>query len=128
LFAAVAGADPPIRPAATRGPRDLAVTIGVDRQYRGRSIPGGFGDGSGARRLRVLGWRSAVTLPPLEPFARGLRTTGVEAAIAHKELRRRPAITGRPVGIIGLGRSVAATDYAALQLRGWNSPRHGPDP
>jgi amidase len=62
-----------------------------------------------------------VSLPPLEPFARGWAvTTGVEAAIAHGEwFDRAPDDYGPAMRmLIGLGRSVPAADYAALNLAG----------
>jgi amidase len=60
-----------------------------------------------------------VSLPPLEPLAQGWAVTvGVEAAIAHRDLfDRAPDDYGPAMRmLIGLGRSVAAADYAGLHL------------
>jgi amidase len=60
-----------------------------------------------------------VSLPPLEPLAQGWAVTvGVEAAIGHRDLfDRAPDDYGPAMRmLIGLGRSVAATDYAGLHL------------
>jgi amidase len=60
-----------------------------------------------------------VSLPPLEPLAQGWAVTvGVEAAIVHRELfDRAPGDYGPAMRmLIGLGRSVAAADYAGLHL------------
>jgi amidase len=60
-----------------------------------------------------------VTLPPLEPFARGWAVTvGAEAAIVHAEWFDRAEGDYGPAMrmLIGLGRSAPASAYAALHL------------
>jgi amidase len=123
LFAISAGADPadPTSRDAPVPALGAAATIGVDRAILASidpqvaSVMEAALDCFSALGLAVRD----VTLPPLEPFSQGWAvTTGVEAAIAHREyFEASPGDYGPAMaGIIRLGRSVPATDYAALQM------------
>jgi amidase len=119
LFGAIAGADP-ADPTCRGGPDlDAAKSVGIDRAVLA-SVHPEVGAAVAAARdtFAALGFEvREVTLPPLEPFARGWAvTTGVEAAIAHEDMfDAAPGDYGPAMRmLIELGRSAPATDYAAL--------------
>jgi amidase len=124
LFDVIAGADPADPTSLDPPPSSRtaeAKTIGVDRPILASIDPQIAAvleqalDSFVALGLKVR----EISLPPLEPFARGwAATTSVEAALAHKEMfDAAPEEYGPAMAtIIGLGRSLPATDYAALHL------------
>jgi amidase len=124
LFNVIAGADPADPTSLDPPPSSRtaeARTIGVDRTALASIDPQVAAVLERALdSFAALGFETReISLPPLEPFARGWAvTTGVEAALAHGAMFDAapedygPAMTM----IIGLGGSLPATDYAALHL------------
>jgi len=125
LFDAIAGpdaADPTCLTtlwSAEPGAEVRGLTIGIDRTILGTIDPsvaavveaGAFALVAAGATLRE------VTLPPLEPFARGWAVTcGVEAAIHHAPYYDRASDDYGPAlrGLIELGRNVPAGAYAEL--------------
>jgi amidase len=127
LFDAIAGPDA-ADPTCLRGPwraepgDDVqGLTIGLDRTVLGSIDPlvAAVVEAAASALAEAGAIVREVTLPNLEPFARGWAVTcGVEAAIHHAAYYDRSPDDYGPAlrGLIELGRSVPARAYAELHL------------